>query len=89
MDFKDILFEKLHMYPEQSVHLGGYFDPFLNVLSQTAQTWIGEQIENNKQLLDWPAKEWLKDSALPGILLKVSKRVLIADMNICKAEGRL
>ena len=89
MDFKDILFEKLHMYPEQSVHLGGYFDPFLNVLSQTAQAWIGEQIENNKQLLDWPVKEWLKDSALPGILLKVSKRVLIADMNICKAEGRL
>ena len=31
----------------------------------------------------------LNDGTLQGILLKISKRVLIADMNICKSEGKL
>lgn len=88
MGNKSIFFEKLNIYPEQKMNSGNYFDPFLNVLAQMARTWIMEGIED-KDILESSIEDLLKDGTLQGLLLKVSKRVLIADMNNCKADGKL
>lgn len=88
MNFRDTFLEKLNSQSEPKLNSGNYFDPFLNVLAQTARTWIFDEIKN-KEILALPVEDLLNDGTLQGILLKISKRVLIADMNICKSEGKL
>ena len=50
MNFRDTFLEKLNSQSEPKLNSGNYFDPFLNVLAQTARTWIFDEIKNKEIL---------------------------------------
>lgn len=87
MNFRDTFLEKLNSQSEPKLNSGNYFDPFLNVLAQTARTWIFDEIKN-KEILALPVEDLLNDGTLQGILLKISKRVLIGRYEYLQVGGK-
>lgn len=87
MEYKDILLKKLDTYKDPEQSAGKVFDPFLDVLCQIAEAHLETGLSEGTVHILY--KGWLNRNVLKGLLLKVSRRVLIYDMNVRKAEGML
>lgn len=71
-----------------SKEAGKVFNPFFQSIAETAFQKL-EEDERIVQMLEKPLAETLDANILIGILFKVSKRILIADMNIQREMGKL
>lgn len=71
-----------------SKEAGKVFNPFFQSIAEAAFQKI-EQDAGVVQMLEKPLAETLDENILIGILFKVSKRVLIADMNMQREVGKL
>lgn len=71
-----------------SKEAGKVFNPFFQSIAEATFHKI-EEDERIVQMLEKPLAETLDENILIGILFKVSKRVLIADMNIQREMGNL
>lgn len=67
---------------------GKVFNPFFETIADVAFARIGQD-EIVAKAIAGPLTEILDKNILIGILFKISKRVLIADMNLCREMGEL